>query len=291
MDFGPSDAMTAAPFVAVHTVATPGHTSDACDRHKAHLHSLVCGHDASGLASPFLGRRRQLSSDRLWNDWSGLTFAGREVRSAATPTADARLAIQKRAGRTRESVLSMRRSEPWRRRSPGAAHGLRQTSLRPAMSVHDARFVGNGAATGTAGIVGTLVRIAEQRGRVLVAREWATALRTRSSRWGGPVSAPMENPASGDQFRPVAGTRNTSPGGRSPPSPMSSPRLRPGWSAPPMNLHEFCRSEHRSSHRSPRILGGRPPLLPHYSDPLAWTFFHCLNRYLRAYSSSTAPVA
>jgi len=201
------DAMTAAPFVAVHTVAT----------------QVIPAMLATGIKRIYIlsyaGTMLRLAS-RSWGDdvsFQAIAFGtigldsrsrAEEVRSAATPTADARLAHPEE-GWTYSRVCSLDEAlGALEKALAGAAHGLRQTSLRPAMSVHDARFVGNGAATGTAGIVGTLVRIAEQRGRVLVARECYSAANPLIT-LGGPVSALMENPAAGDQFRPVAGTRNT----------------------------------------------------------------------------------
>src|SRR5438445_18255 len=64
----------------------------------------------------------------VWTHVRGPKRGARRPRRLRTPAPT----VQKRAGRIRESVLSMRRSEPWRRRSPALPSGcVRLASDRP----------------------------------------------------------------------------------------------------------------------------------------------------------------
>jgi hypothetical protein len=166
----PDDEMTAAPVVAVQTVATrviPAMVATGVRR----IYILSYSGTLLGLASRSWGDDVSVEAIAFGSIGVDSHSRAEEGHSAATPTADARLAHPEE-GWTYSRVCSLDEAlGALEKALAGAPHGLRQTSLRPAMSLHDARFVGNGAATGTAGIVGTLVRIAEQRGRVLVERE------------------------------------------------------------------------------------------------------------------------
>jgi hypothetical protein len=186
----PDDEMTAAPVVAVQTVATrviPAMVATGVRR----IYILSYSGTLLGLASRSWGDDVSVQAIAFGSIGLDSHSRAEEGRSAATPTADARLAHPEE-GWTYSRVCSLDEAlGALEKALAGAPHGLRQTSLRPAMSLHDARFVGNGAATGTAGIVGTLVRIAEQRGRVLVERECNGAANPLITLGGAPVPAPI----------------------------------------------------------------------------------------------------
>jgi len=181
----PDDEMTAAPVVAVQTVATrviPAMVATGVRR----IYILSYSGTLLGLASRSWGDDVSVQAIAFGSIGLDSHSRAEEGRSAATPTADARLAHPEE-GWTYSRVCSLDEAlGALEKALAGAPHGLRQTSLRPAMSLHDARFVGNGAATGTAGIVGTLVRIAEQRRRVLVERERNGAANPLITLGGGP---------------------------------------------------------------------------------------------------------
>ena len=184
------DEMAAAPLVAVHTVATqviPAMLATGVRR----IYILSYSGTMLRLASRSWGDDVSLQAIAFGSIGVDSRSRAEEGRSAATPTADAR-PDRPEEGWTYSRVCSLDEAlGALEKALAGAPLGLRQTSLRPAMSLHDARFIGNGAATGTAGIVGTLVRIAEQRGRILVARECYGAANPLIT-LGGPVSAPIQ---------------------------------------------------------------------------------------------------